>query len=192
MIGHGFRAAAPDLSVCRPRCTRRDSGLARARRIEGFPRHQDGATVSFVVYSDGSGTTGGPAGIGFVVLADGLPFSEGSLPLANATNQQAEILAAAYALHSLPEGQDVVLYSDSKYVVNGFTEYLPKWSERGWRRSGGPLANLRHWQRLLDAVERHRSVRFEWTPGHVGTEGNERADRLAGAARARSKGAAAK
>ena len=140
--------------------------------------------MSFVVYCDGSGTTGGPAGIGFLVLADGLPFTEGRLPLANATNCQAELLAAAYALLSLPEGQDVVLYSDSTYVVKGFTAYLPSWRERGWRRSGGgPVANLRLWQRLLDAVERHRSVRFEWTRGHVGTEGNERADRLAGAAR---------
>lgn len=139
--------------------------------------------MSFTIYSDGSGTTGGPAGIGFIALADGLPFSEGSLPLASATNQQAELLAAAFALHSIPEGQDVVLYSDSAYVVKGFTEYLPKWRARGWRRSGGPVANLPHWERLIAAVERHRSVRFEWTRGHVGTEGNERADRLAGEAR---------
>jgi ribonuclease HI len=139
--------------------------------------------VSFTIYSDGSGTTGGPAGIGFVAYADGLPFNEGSLPLASATNQQAELLAAAHALDSLPEGQDVVLVSDSKYVVRGYTEYLPKWRERGWRRRRGPVANLHYWHRLIVAVERHRSVRFEWTLGHDGTEGNERADRLAGEAR---------
>lgn len=130
--------------------------------------------MSFTIYSDGSGTTGGPAGIGFIALADGLPFSEGSLPVASATNQQAELLAAAFALHSIPEGQDVVLYSDSAYVVKGFTEYVPKWRSRGWRRSRGPVANLPHWERLIAAVERHRSVRFEWTRGHAGTEGNER------------------
>jgi ribonuclease HI len=138
--------------------------------------------MSFEIYSDGSGMTGGPAGIGFIAL-EVLPFSEGSLPLASATNQQAELLAAAFALESLPKGQDVVLKSDSEYVVKGFSEYLPKWRAREWRTSGGPVANLPLWQRLIAAVERHRSVRFEWTKGHNGTEGNERAHRLATEAR---------
>lgn len=129
--------------------------------------------MSFTVWTDGSGTTRGPAGIGYVAHVNGLPFGEGSLPLANATNQQAEILAAAYALHELPEGQDVVIVSDSEYLVLGWNEY----PRRKRRR------NLAHWARLTAAVARHRSVMFEWTRGHVGTEGNERADRLAGEAR---------
>jgi ribonuclease HI len=130
--------------------------------------------VSFTIYSDGSGTTGGPAGIGFIALAHGLPFGEGSVPLANATNQQAELLAATYALGSLPEGQNVVLISDSRYVVTGFTkvdgagEYLPEWRARGWRTlGGGPVANLPLWQCLIAAVVRHQNVRFEWMRGHV-------------------------
>jgi ribonuclease HI len=142
--------------------------------------------VRFTIYSDGSGTTGGPAGIGFVILTDGLPFREESLPLADATNQQAELLAATHALDSLPEGQDVVLYSDSRYVVKGFTkvdgagEYLPEWRSRNWHKlGGGPIANLGLWQRLIAAVERHSSVRFEWIP----RTDNKRADRLAGQAR---------
>jgi ribonuclease HI len=130
--------------------------------------------VSFMVYSDGSGTTGGPAGIGFIALEDGLPFGEGSVPLANATNQQAELLAATYALGSLPERRDVVLISDSRYVVTGFTkvdgagEYLPEWRARGWRTLGGsPVANVPLWQCLIAAVGRHHNVRFEWMRGHV-------------------------
>ena len=117
---------------------------------------------------------------GSSVLADGLPFSEGRHPVANATHQQAELLAATCALNSLPAGPDVKLYSDSQFVVRGFSEYLPKWRARGWRRlSGGPVAHVPLWQRLAAAVERHRSVRFEWTP----REGNKKADRLAGEAR---------
>jgi ribonuclease HI len=92
--------------------------------------------MSFVIYSDGSGITGGPAGIGFVVFADGLPFSEGSLPLADATNHQAELIAATTALLAVPEGQDVLLISDSRYLVNGWMEYLPRWLAHGWRTSG--------------------------------------------------------
>jgi ribonuclease HI len=72
--------------------------------------------------------------------------------LLDATNQQAELRAATYALDSLPEGQDVMLYSHSRYVVSGFTEYLPTWRERGWRKLGGGLvANLDLWRRLVAA-----------------------------------------
>lgn len=141
--------------------------------------------MNITVWTDGSGTTGGPGGVGYVAVSDETEgVTEGSLPLPNATNQQAEILAAAFALHELPEGSDVTVVSDSQYLVMGWNEWLPLWRERGWRRlSGGPVANLRYWQRLLDAAGRHRAVRFEWTRGHAGTEQNERADRLAGAAR---------
>jgi ribonuclease HI len=143
--------------------------------------------ASFTIYADGSGTTGGPAGIGFVVLSDGLPFREERLPLTDATNQQAELRAATYALDSLPERQDVVLYSDSRYVVTGFAkvngagEYLPVWRARGWRTGSGPVANLPLWQGLIAAVERHRKVQFKWIRGHVvkcPTCGHNGADRI--------------
>ena len=146
-----------------------------------------GATLrvpTVTVYSDGSGTTGGPAGIAYVLMEEGAIIDEGSLPLPDATNQQAEIRAAAYALHSLPEGQDVLVVSDSKHVVNGWNEWLPMWRARGWRkRRGGTPSNLDLWRRLSEAAERHASVRCEWCRGHDGNVGNERADVLAGEAR---------
>lgn len=138
-----------------------------------------------IVYSDGSGTTGGPGGIGYVAHGVDTGYRrEGKLPLRDATNQKAEILAAAFALHELPDGCDVMLYSDSKYVVRGMNEWMSGWISRGWRTSSNKeVANIKHWMRLLTAVERHVSVKFDWTPGHAGIEGNERADRLADAAR---------
>lgn len=128
-------------------------------------------SVIFKVYSDGSGMTGGPAGIGFVAYVDDELLLRGNLPVASATNHQAELRAAAFALNSIPEGQDVELLSDSEYVVKNFNEYLPRWRERGWRNSGGgAVANHALWEELIGAVKRHRSVRFEWTKGHDGTE----------------------
>lgn len=147
--------------------------------------------MNVTVWTDGSGTTGGPAGIGWWAIADELDGTLcGSLPLPNATNQQAEILAVALALHELPEGSDVTVISDSEYVVLGWNEpnRLRLWQTNGWRKaSGGAVANVRHWERLLLAAARHRSVRVEWTRGHVGTDGNEMADKLAGQARAAAK-----
>lgn len=141
-----------------------------------------------VVYCDGSGVAdGGPAGCGYVALINARTVTEGSLPLPAGTNQQAEILAAAYALTEIPDCAAVLVYSDSEYVVKGWTEWLPGWLENGWRRrSGGDVANQRHWQRLIDAADRHGTVEFRWVRGHDGTEGNERADVLAGEARARA------
>ena len=126
----------------------------------------------WTVWADGSGTTGGPAGIGFVAR-NGKERMEGSLALRDATNQQAEILAAAYALVQLPEDSTVELVSDSQYLILGWNDY-PKRKRK---------ANLAHWDRLIRAVARHREVTFKWTRGHVGTWGNEEADRLAGEAR---------
>lgn len=145
----------------------------------------------WTVWTDGSGTTGGPAGVGYYAICPDLDeVKEGSLPLANATNQQAEILAAALALHDLPERSDVIVVTDSEYVYLGMTDprRLVKWQTNGWRLStGGPVANQRHWLRLLAATGRHASVTVEWTRGHAGTPGNERADQLAGAAREQAK-----
>jgi ribonuclease HI len=143
----------------------------------------------FTVWVDGSGhASGGPGGVGYVsVDRDTGETAEGSLPLPSATNQQAEILAAAYALTQLPAGSGVEVVSDSEYVVKGWNEYLPEWQRRGWRKkTGGTPANTRHWQRLIAAAEPHR-VTFRWTRGHAGQEQNERADVLAGMARAQAK-----
>jgi ribonuclease HI len=142
---------------------------------------------SATVFTDGSGTTGGPGGVGYVAVVDGQE-TEGSLPLARATNQQAEILAAAYALHTIPPCAEVVVYSDSEYVVLGMQSRIVEWIARGWRtKAGSPVANRRHWERLLEAVGRHEKVWFEWVRGHAGHPENERADALAVAARHRAR-----
>jgi hypothetical protein len=52
--------------------------------------------------------------------------------------------------------------------VDGAGEYLPEWRSRNWcKLGGGPIANLGLWQRLIAAVERHSSVRFEWTLAQI-------------------------
>ena len=141
--------------------------------------------MKFTVYTDGSGTTGGPAGIAFVAFDELDVKSEKALPLENATNQQAEILAAAYALYTLPEGSEILIWTDSEYLKKGATEWLPRWKENGWRTSAnGNVRNIGHWKRLDQLLDRHEHVEFGWLRGHDGHEHNERADTLAGEARA--------
>lgn len=148
----------------------------------------------WVLYVDGSGTARPEAGGCAYAAYSGHarePQMTGSLPLAHATNQQAELLAAAYGLHSLPPSSLVLLYSDSEYVVRGWNEYLPVWLQQDWRRlRGGQVANVRHWQRLQVAVARHDEVVFEWCRGHAGVPENELVDKLAGMARQQALAAA--
>lgn len=77
--------------------------------------------------------TGGPAGIGFVAYADGELLLKGNRAVASATNHQAELRAAVFALDSIPEGQDVQLLSDSKYLIDGYNTY-----SRSGASAGGP------------------------------------------------------
>ncbi len=147
--------------------------------------------MAWEVYCDGSGlATGGPAGVGYIAYLDGAPHHQGQLPLRAATNQQAELLAAAYALHCLPEKSIVTVYSDSQYVTK-WVNSAWGWRSNGWSkgRGKGLAKNPEHWGRLLDAIQRHRNVTFTWVRGHDGdtTPGNVVADRLAGEARQRAR-----
>lgn len=95
------------------------------------------------------------------------------------TNNRMELMAAIAGLEALKEPCEVALHTDSKYVQQGITEWLPGWMRRGWKTSGGePVKNQDLWQRLHAAAARHR-VRWLWVKGHAGHPDNERVDALA-------------
>jgi ribonuclease HI len=96
------------------------------------------------------------------------------------TNQKCELLAAIIALQEI-EG-DVVLYTDSEYIVKGMMEWIPRWIARDWKKSrrGSPVKNVDYWKRLL-VLTGNRDVIFRHVKAHSGVKGNEKADRLANA-----------
>lgn len=95
------------------------------------------------------------------------------------TNNRMELMAAIAALEALTEGCAVTLHTDSQYLRQGITEWLPTWIRRGWRTAGGdPVKNRDLWERLHTATQRHRIV-WKWVRGHSGDPDNERVDRLA-------------
>jgi ribonuclease HI len=98
---------------------------------------------------------------------------------ADTTNNRMELMAAIQALETLTEGCDVDLYTDSQYVRQGITEWMPGWVRRGWKTAGGdPVKNRDLWERLQAATQRHR-VEWHWVKGHNGHPENERVDVLA-------------
>jgi len=95
------------------------------------------------------------------------------------TNNRMELMAAIEALAALKEPCRINLYTDSQYVRNGITEWLPNWVRRGWRTaSRKPVKNQDLWQRLSTLADGHQ-VEWHWVKGHAGHPGNELADALA-------------
>lgn len=72
----------------------------------------------------------------------------------------------------------VVFTTDSRYLVDGMTDWVHRWAERGWRRKAGPLENKELWLEAVDAVNGHE-VHWRWVRGHAGHPQNEYANMLA-------------
>ena len=95
------------------------------------------------------------------------------------TNNRMELLAAISALEALKRPMAVRLFTDSDYLRQGITTWLPAWKTRGWRTADKkPVKNQDLRQRLEQALARHRVDR-RWVRGHSGDPDNERADQLA-------------
>lgn len=121
----------------------------------------------------------GPGGWG-VLLRYGETEKELYGGEAHTTNNRMELMAAIMALESLSRSCHVRLTTDSEYVKNGITQWLPQWKARGWRTAAKkPVKNADLWQRLEQAVKRHQAVQWHWVKGHSGHSENERADQLA-------------
>jgi ribonuclease HI len=95
------------------------------------------------------------------------------------TNNRMELMAAIMALEALKRPSTVRLHTDSTYVRDGITKWLPQWRARGWKTADKkPVKNVDLWQRLEAARAPHQ-VEFLWVKGHAGHPENERADALA-------------
>ena len=95
------------------------------------------------------------------------------------TNNRMELMAAIGALEALTRPCAVVLTTDSRYVMQGIEQWLPKWRANGWRTADKkPVKNQDLWERLSAAADRHR-VRWQWVKGHNGHAENERVDQAA-------------
>ena len=132
------------------------------------------------IYTDGacSGNPG-PGGYGAILVYGGAEkeFSGGE---ALTTNNRMELLGAITGLAALKEPCEVVLTSDSKYLVDAVNKkWAVGWRKKGWKKGDGkPALNIDLWERLLDLLEIHR-VTMVWVKGHAGHPYNERCDRLA-------------
>ena len=134
------------------------------------------------VFTDGacSGNPG-PGGWG-AILRSGAHEKEisGGEPLT--TNNRMEMTAAIRALQSIKKPSKVTIHTDSRYLMDGATQWMKKWKSNGWKTADKkPVKNDDLWRALEDAAAPHE-VSWRWVKGHSDHVENERADALARAA----------
>ncbi len=128
------------------------------------------------IFTDGAASGNpGPGGFG-VILKSGSHYKEISAGYRKTTNNRMELMAIIVGLESIKKpGQEVVIYSDSKYVIDAVEKkWLIGWVSKGF--AGKKNKDL--WLRFLGIYKLHK-VRFKWVKGHAGHIENERCDRLA-------------
>ena len=131
------------------------------------------------IYTDGA-CKGNPGigGWGVLILFENeqIELSGGSK---ETTNNQMELTALIKALNFFDKKIDLDLYTDSKYVMDGITDYIKKWKINGWRTANKkPVKNISLWK-ALDELNNFHEIKWNWVRGHSGNPENEKADALA-------------
>lgn len=131
-------------------------------------------TAPVIIYTDGACVPNpGPGGWGVVMTyKDNVREIYGGTY--NTTNNRMELTAVIKGLEALTRPCDVILYSDSRYVIDGMSKWIFNWKKKNWTK----IKNPELWKHLDEVASRHK-VTWCWVKGHSGNLFNERADVLA-------------
>jgi len=135
-----------------------------------------------IIYTDGAARGNpGPAGWG-AILIDGKSVFEMGGRNKYATNNQMELIAPIEILKYLKKHKknlSMEIFSDSKYVILGITEWIHRWIKNNWRNANKkPVLNRELWERLYKLAEELKP-KWVYIEGHNGDKWNERADVIA-------------
>jgi ribonuclease HI len=150
----------------------------------------------FTIYTDGSclgnrKIANCPGGYGYVVLDNSWKLVyRGGGELKNTTNNIAEMTAVIEGVNHLIRGANMafgcaitnecIVRTDSNYIVENYSDYLPEWKSNGWKKSkGGPVANKDLWKSIDRLAPEFKSFEFKWVKAHDGELFNEYADKIA-------------
>ena len=169
---------------------KRSKQVLDSRRPEKI-NHIPDVSIGVNIFCDG-GCEPNPGGCawGFVVDKDGREISALSGGLADTTNNVMELTGMLRAIQWLIDhflkDQPATIWCDSQYVVKGCNEWRHNWKRNGWskrkpnspKHADGEIKNLALWQAIDEALNKCSALMVAWVKGHVGIEGNERADEL--------------
>ncbi|NBX52055.1 MAG: ribonuclease HI [Proteobacteria bacterium] len=132
-----------------------------------------------IIYTDGA-CSGNPGDGGWGAI---LMFKEHQKQISGSqkdtTNNQMEIKAVIESLKVIKKSSEIIIYTDSKYVMDGITKWINGWKINGWKTADKkPVKNCELWRQLDIEVNKH-SIEWRWIKGHSGNKYNEIADNLA-------------
>ena len=136
--------------------------------------------MKYTIYTDGACLGNpGPGGWGAVIFDENKSQNNISGKLNDTTNNRMELMAPIMALKKIKPDSDVVIFTDSKYVKNGITEWIKKWELNGWKSANKkPVKNKDLWIQLNNLCQKNKIV-WKWVKGHSTNKYNNLADELA-------------
>ena len=136
--------------------------------------------MKFKIYTDGA-CSGNPGKGGWaaIILDNDLNQSNISGSETNTTNNRMELLAPIMALKKIKKKSRITIFTDSKYVKDGITDWIKKWKLNNWKSSKKkPVKNKDLWMKLDNSCLKHE-VTWKWVKAHAGNKYNNLADLLA-------------
>ena len=131
------------------------------------------------IYTDGSCLENpGNGGWAAIIIDEGKKAEiKGSKK--NTTNNQMELIAPIQALKKIPKGRNVQIFTDSKYVKSGITEWIHNWKKNGWKTANRePVKNKELWEEL-DLLANEFEISWNWVKAHSTDELNNEVDLIA-------------
>ena len=132
------------------------------------------------IYTDGA-CSGNPGKGGWaaIILDGNLNQSSISGSESNTTNNRMELMAPIMALKKIKKKSEITIFTDSKYVKDGITDWIKKWKVNNWKSSNKkPVKNKDLWIKLDNSCLKHK-VNWKWVKAHAGNKYNNLADQLA-------------
>ena len=131
------------------------------------------------IYTDGS-CLGNPGPGGWAAHCEQFTICGGEGP--QTTNNIMELTAVIRALRKCLDinVRQVKIFTDSKYVINGVSQWMSDWEKRGWKTSqGSEVKNKTHWKVFKKLIEQFLAIEWVWVKAHNGDYNNEKVDTLA-------------
>ena len=135
--------------------------------------------MKFKIYTDGA-CSGNPGKGGWAaIILDEESQSSISGSENKTTNNRMELMAPIMALKKIKNKSEIIIYTDSRYVKDGITEWIKKWKINNWKSSNKkPVKNKDLWVKLDNSCKKHK-VNWKWVKAHAGNKFNNLVDQLA-------------
>ena len=136
--------------------------------------------MKYKIYTDGA-CSGNPGKGGWaaIILNEKSIQSNVSGGENRTTNNRMELMAPIMALNKIKKSSEIIIYTDSKYVKDGITEWIKKWKLNNWKSANKkPVKNKDLWIKLDNSCQKHK-VTWKWVKAHAGNKFNNLVDELA-------------